>query len=57
MEALIRSLGRIPRQRLTTYDSVPEERRAASFAAAPLAPVVETPAVAYARRRRSAAAA
>jgi FO synthase len=37
MEALIRSAGRIPRQRTTTYEPAPEERRRASFAAAPLA--------------------
>ena len=43
MEALIRSIGRVPQQRDTLYRPVPEERRAASFAAAPLAPVVQTP--------------
>jgi len=37
MEELIRSSGRIPRQRTTLYDDVSEERRLASFAAAPLA--------------------
>jgi FO synthase len=37
MEALIRSAGRIPRQRTTIYGAVPEERRLASFGAAPLA--------------------
>jgi FO synthase len=37
MEALIRSAGRIPRQRTTLYGEVPEERRLASFGAAPLA--------------------
>jgi FO synthase len=37
MEALIRSAGRIPRQRTTLYDDVPEERRLASFGAPPLA--------------------
>ena len=37
MEELIRSAGRIPRQRTTLYDAVPEERRLASFGAAPLA--------------------
>jgi FO synthase len=37
MEELIRSAGRIPRQRTTLYDDVPEERRLASFGAAPLA--------------------
>jgi FO synthase len=37
MEALIRSAGRIPRQRTTLYGEVPEERRLASFGAPPLA--------------------
>jgi len=37
MEALIRSVGRVPRQRTTLYDDAPADRRAASFAAAPLA--------------------
>ena len=37
MEALIRSAGRVPRQRTTLYGDVPEERRRASFGAAPLA--------------------
>ena len=37
MEALIRSAARVPRQRTTLYGDVPEERRRASFGAAPLA--------------------
>jgi FO synthase len=37
MEALIRSCGRVPRQRTTLYGDAPEERRLASFGAAPLA--------------------
>jgi len=37
MEALIRSVGRSPRQRTTVYGDAPEERRLASFGAAPLA--------------------
>jgi FO synthase len=37
MEELIRSAGRIPRQRTTLYGDVPEERRLASFGAEPLA--------------------
>ncbi len=37
MEHLIRSAGRIPRQRTTLYGDAPEERRLASFDAAPLA--------------------
>ncbi len=37
MEALIRSAGRVPRQRTTLYGDAPPERRAASFRAEPLA--------------------
>ena len=37
MENLIRSAGRIPRQRTTLYGDAPEERRLASFGAEPLA--------------------
>jgi FO synthase len=37
MEALIRSAGRVPRQRTTLYGDAPDERRLASFGAAPLA--------------------
>ena len=37
MERLIRANGRTPRQRTTLYGDAPAERRAASFAAAPLA--------------------
>jgi FO synthase len=37
MEELIRSNGRIPRQRTTLYGDAPDERRLASFGAAPLA--------------------
>jgi FO synthase len=43
MEELIQSIGRVPQQRDTLYGVVPEERRAASFAAGELAPVVQTP--------------
>jgi FO synthase len=43
MEALIRSAGRIPRQRTTLYGEVPEERRRASFGAAPLAEPANPP--------------
>ena len=42
MEDLIRSLGRTPQQRTTTYAPAPAERRAASLNAAALAPVVQT---------------
>jgi FO synthase len=37
MEELIRSAGRVPRQRTTTYEDAPEERVSASFGAPPLA--------------------
>jgi FO synthase len=50
MEALIRSIGRVPQQRDTLYRPVAAERRAASYGAAELAPVVLTPA-AQTRRR------
>jgi FO synthase len=43
MEALIRANGRAPRQRTTLYGDVPAERRAASFAAAPLAEPLNPP--------------
>jgi FO synthase len=43
MEALIRSAGRVPRQRTTLYGDAPEERRRASFGAAPLVTPVERP--------------
>jgi FO synthase len=36
MEALIRSLGRKPRQRNTLYETVPEDRYRASFTASPI---------------------
>jgi len=44
MEALIRSLGRTPRQRSTLYGTPPERQVQASFQAAPLEEVVNTPA-------------
>ena len=40
MDALIASLGRTPRQRTTLYKDAPNERRAASYQAAELAPLV-----------------
>jgi FO synthase len=43
MEALISSIGRVPRQRTTAYGAVGNDRRAASFGAPELAPVVQTP--------------
>ena len=44
MEELIRSAGRIPRQRTTSYGVAPEERVRASFGAAPLSDPVNAPA-------------
>jgi len=49
MEELIRSLGRTPRQRTTLYGDAPTERRATSFAAAPLSEPINTPARKYER--------
>ena len=43
MEELIRSAGRIPRQRTTLYADAPEERVRASFGAAPLAEPLNPP--------------
>ncbi len=43
MEELIRSAGRVPRQRTTLYGEVPEERRRASFGAPPLAEPLNPP--------------
>jgi FO synthase len=56
MEALIRSLGRVPRQRTTLYGDASSERKAASFGAAPLIEPVNTPARRYERHRESVAA-
>ena len=50
MEALIRTIGRVPAQRTTLYEDASEEHRAASFAAAPLAQPVLTPAHRYERK-------
>jgi FO synthase len=43
MEALIRSAGRAPRQRTTTYGTPPPDRVRASFGTAPLADPVNPP--------------
>jgi FO synthase len=56
MEAVIRGLGRTPRLRTTVYGDAPAERRAAAFAAAPLAEWVNTPARRYERHAENAAA-
>jgi len=57
MEEVIRSLGRQPRQRTTLYGDAPAARRAAAFAAAPLADPVNTPARRWERHPERAAAA
>jgi len=54
MEALIRSLGREPRQRTTLYAEAPAARVAASFGAAALAGTINTPAPRYERQRAGA---
>ena len=51
MEDLIRALGRTPQQRTTLYTPVADERRRASFAAAPLAAMDQTP---FTSKRRAA---
>jgi FO synthase len=56
MEALITGLGRGAAQRTTLYRAAPGERRQASFAAAALAPPVQTPATAPRRRAAPRAA-
>ncbi len=45
MEALIEDLGRVPRQRTTLYGRVADERRHASFVAAPLVAPIQSGAV------------
>jgi FO synthase len=56
MEAVIRSLGRTPRQRTTLYADAPAAREAASFGALPLSEPINTPARRYERHHQSAAA-
>jgi len=43
MEELIRSVGRVPRQRTTTYGTPPPEQVRRSFGAPPLAAPVSPP--------------
>src|SRR5439155_27205096 len=57
MEAVIRALGREPRQRTTLYADAPAARRAASFAPAPLTEPGNTPARRRERHAEPAAAA
>ena len=47
METLIREFDRQPWQRTTIYEPAPEERRQRAYQAAPLDPIVETPARKY----------
>ena len=56
MEEIIRSIGREPRQRSTTYGTPPEYQVTASFEAEELAPIILTPAKKYDRvgRKREA---
>jgi FO synthase len=54
MEALIRSLGRTPRQRNTVYGTVSDERQAAGRKAEPLSPIILTPPK-FARRKLASA--
>ena len=54
MEALIRSIGRTPRQRTTLYGTPDGGRTAASFVAPALEPVIQTPAARYARPSEAA---
>lgn len=49
MEAIIRSIDRIPLQRTTLYKSTPEKLKAASFKADELQPILLTPNKHYAR--------
>ena len=51
MERAIRAMGRTPRQRTTEYGAAPEAQLIASFNAAPLLPLVLTPARKYERKR------
>jgi hypothetical protein len=55
MEALVRSAARTPRQRTTLYSAPPAEAHRRSFAAAELAPIVQTPVRQRAPRRIAAA--
>jgi FO synthase len=43
MDALITSIRRVPQQRTTLYGTPPADRRRASYLAAPMTPVVQTP--------------
>ena len=51
MDTLISSIGRLPRQRTTTYGVPTDERQRTSYEAPELTPIVLTPAKKYARTR------
>ena len=51
MDELITGIGRLPRQRTTTYGTPPEERQRTSYGADELTPIILTPAKKYARSR------
>ena len=57
IEDLVRGIGRVPRQRTTTYGTPAQDRLASSFGAAAMAAPVNTPAKEFARQRRQAATA
>ena len=48
MDELVGSIGRTPAQRTTLYGSISDQRRCASYEAAPLSPLVQTPATRHA---------
>jgi FO synthase len=52
MDALIRACGRTPSQRTTLYGAVDPARMAASYHAAPLADIINTPAQRYERSEK-----
>ena len=51
MEELIRSIGRVPRQRTTLYNDVEDSRRERALHADPLSELINTPARKYERTR------
>ncbi|MXW26585.1 MAG: 7,8-didemethyl-8-hydroxy-5-deazariboflavin synthase subunit CofH [Dehalococcoidia bacterium] len=51
MDELITGIGRLPRQRTTTYGTPPDERQRSSYGADELTPIVLTPVKKYTRSR------
>jgi FO synthase len=51
LESIIRAAGRAPAQRTTLYEPAPPERTRASFGAAALQAVINTPALRYERNQ------